>query len=477
MQPCGHLAHDGKLVRTRMTRPLVVALVIELDDEAVGTGWTEQHLVFSLLAECVATGWKLRVKAQSELMQRWSDGSSGDKQERNGENFGGRLQSKTLKPAPAKKGIVRAKASAGRSEGLNRSESHSRAAGQAWLHRSVIGTPPGRPSPSWPVVAAGFGAHRLAWRPASLAWSAVHQGLPAAPGLLLGHRHPQSQAEGERMMRIRSNSEHGLAADRIWPALWPSFSLNAASVCIRTTATVRICDIPLSLGRLRKRRRGRYDHHALTPRSEEGRRRGRRWKKKKKGRKKGPCKQLLVGCSALASACTDRSAARASHSSETRSVSQARFQCRPQRSCTESCSVHCKLAPGMGAVRWWHGQAGHRLSGSAPASLAHSLSRCPAAPIFYRKPTQRFHPRPPPGPIPYAQNPSSSTGWTRRGWAWPPSQSRLHSLSPPSLASLPILASLPATSSCARSAAPQSTIPPPPHTHAVASKPTPCRSS
>lgn len=118
MQPCGHLAHDGKLVRTRMARPLVVALVIELDDETVGTGWTEQHLVSSLLAECVATGWKLRVKAQSELMQRWSDGSGGDNQDRNGENFGGRLQSKTLKPAPAKKSIVRAKASAGRSEGL-----------------------------------------------------------------------------------------------------------------------------------------------------------------------------------------------------------------------------------------------------------------------------------------------------------------------------------------------------------------------
>ncbi len=265
MQPCGHLAHDGKLVRTRMARPLVVALVIELDDETVGTGWTEQHLVSSLLAECVATGWKLRVKAQSELMQRWSDGSGGDNQDRNGENFGGRLQSKTLKPAPAKRALLERKHRREDRKVSNRSESHSRAAGQAWLQRSVIGTPPGRPSPSWPVVGTGFGAHRLAWRPASLAWSAVHQGLPAAPGLLLGHRHPQSQAEGERMMRIRSNSEHGLAADRIWPALWPSFSLNAASVCIRTTATVRICDIPLSLGRRRKRRRGRYDHRALIP--------------------------------------------------------------------------------------------------------------------------------------------------------------------------------------------------------------------
>lgn len=200
--------------------------------------------------------------------------------------------------------------------------------------------------------------------------------------------------------------------------------------------------------------------------------------RKKKVEKKGRASSCWLAARHLRPHARIAAQQRASHSSETRSVSQARFQCRPQRSCTESCSVHCKLAPGMGAVRWWHGQAGHRLSGSAPASLAHSLSRCPAAPIFYRKPTVRFHPRPPPpGPIPYAQNPSSSTGWTRRGWACPPSQSRLHSLSPPSLASLPILASLPATSSCARSAAPQSTIPPPPHTHAVASKPTPCRSS
>lgn len=42
--PCSHLAYDGELVGASVTRPLVVALIIELDDEAVGARWTEEHL-------------------------------------------------------------------------------------------------------------------------------------------------------------------------------------------------------------------------------------------------------------------------------------------------------------------------------------------------------------------------------------------------------------------------------------------------
>lgn len=40
---CSHLSNDGEFVRTCVTGPLVVALIIQLDDEAVGACWAEEH--------------------------------------------------------------------------------------------------------------------------------------------------------------------------------------------------------------------------------------------------------------------------------------------------------------------------------------------------------------------------------------------------------------------------------------------------
>lgn len=53
MLPGSHLADNGEFVWAGVAGPLVVAMIIDLNDEAVGTCWTEEHLAVPRPNDCV----------------------------------------------------------------------------------------------------------------------------------------------------------------------------------------------------------------------------------------------------------------------------------------------------------------------------------------------------------------------------------------------------------------------------------------